>query len=73
MTNVGAELDTIGKVYGWRTSTNCLIKCNYLGTRYKIAYLQKNIKNGHETSKRKHLTITVYFSKYSAEYLVSQK
>jgi len=42
MTNVGAELDTIRKVYGWRTSTNCLIKCNYLDTRYKIAYLQKH-------------------------------
>jgi len=44
MTNVGAELDTIRKVYGWRTSTNCLIKCKYLGTRYKIARLQKHQK-----------------------------
>jgi len=42
MTNVGAELDTIRKVYGWRTSMNCLIKCNYLDTRYKIVYLQKH-------------------------------
>jgi len=46
MTNVGAELDTVGKVYGWRTSTNCLIKCNHLGTRYKKP-ICKNIKNGH--------------------------
>jgi len=42
MTNVDAELDTTKTVYGWRTSTNSLIKCNYLGTRYKITYLQKH-------------------------------